>query len=148
MGTKSRIIGALHQRNEHMKTKILIIDDNAELRMVVGDYLRKRDRNLEIYEASTGEMGVAKAACVSPNIVLMDFNLPHANGLETTKQIKLDNPSCNVIMLTMFEVETLKQKSFQVGVADFIGKSEIYDRLMPAILKCQSRMNNKGRKNE
>jgi DNA-binding NarL/FixJ family response regulator len=126
-----------------MKKKILIIDDNDDLRAVVKDYLKLHDRNLDIYEASTGEMGVAKAACIFPNIVLVDFNLPHANGLETTKQIKLDNPACDVIMLTMFEVGALKEKAINTGITDFIGKSEIHDRLMPAIIKCLARKNNK-----
>ena len=119
-----------------MKNKILIIDDNADLRASVKDYLRMHDRNLEIFEASTAEMGVAKAACVSPQIVLMDFNLPKANGLDATRHIKSDNPKCNVIMLTMFEVDALKQKALSSGVTEFIGKSEIHDRLMPAIKKC------------
>jgi two-component system response regulator YesN len=123
-----------------MRKKILIIDDNTDLRTVVRNYLKKHDRNLDIFEATTAEMGVAKASCISPHIVLMDFNLPNANGLEATKQIKLDNPQCDVIMLTMFEVKALEQKAYGMGVVDFIGKSEIHDRLMPSIIKCFDKM--------
>lgn len=119
-----------------MDKRVLIVDDNADFRAMVKDYLNRHDLHLEIFEASTGEMGITKASCVKPDIVLMDINLPHANGLEATKHIKEDHPDCDVIVLTMFEVEAFKQAAQQVKATEFIGKSEIYERLLPAIKKC------------
>ena len=119
-----------------MKRKLLIIDDSVDLRNMVKEYLRMHKLDLEIYEASTGEMGIAKAACVFPDIVLMDIHLPHASGLEITKHIKMDHPDCDVIVLTMFEVGVFKEAAKTNGAIEFIGKSEIYNRLLPAIQKC------------
>ena len=119
-----------------MAKKILIIDDNAGFRAMVKDYLKMHEVPLEIFEANSGEMGVAKASFIKPDIVLMDISLPHANGLEATKHIKEDNPHCDVIILTMFEVDVFKRASQKVNASDFIGKSEIYGRLLPTIEKC------------
>ena len=119
-----------------MKKKILIIDDHADFRAMVRDYLNRDELDLEIFEASTAEMGVVKASCVKPDIVLMDINLPNTNGLAATRHIKEDMPNCDVIILTMFEVEAFKQAAQKVEAAAFIGKSEIYDRLLPAVKKC------------
>ena len=116
--------------------KVLIIDDNSDFRAMVKEYLSMHKLGLEIYEASTGEMGVAKASFVKPDIILMDINLPHANGLEATRYIKEDNPDCDVIILTMFDVDAFKQAAQKINARDFIGKSEIYDRLLPTIKKC------------
>ncbi len=119
-----------------MKTRILIIDDHADFRAMVKDYLNRDGLDLEIFEASTAEMGVTKASFVKPDIVLMDINLPNANGLAATRHIKEDFPNCDVIILTMLEVEAFKQAAQKIKATAFIGKSEIYERLLPAIKKC------------
>ncbi len=116
--------------------KILIVDDSDDFRAMIKEYLTKCKLGLEIFEASTGEMGVAKAACVRPDIVLMDINLPHSSGFEAARHIKGDHPDCDVIILTMFEVKVFKEVAQEVRAVDFIGKSEIDERLIPAIKKC------------
>ncbi len=119
-----------------MKPKILIIDDSADFRAQVNDYLKMHDLDVETFEAGTAEMGVAKASCVRPDIVLMDIHLPHGNGLDAVRHIKAQNPDCDVIVLTMLDVEAFRQAAQNVAVTDFIGKSEIYERLMPSIEQC------------
>ncbi len=126
--------------------RVLIIDDSVDFRTSVKDYLKMHNLGLEIFEASTAEMGVAKASCIRPDIVLMDISLPNVNGLEATKHIKIDNPECDVIILTMFEVEVFRQAAKRIHAADFIGKSEIYDRLVPSIKKCLETKNGKNKK--
>ena len=116
--------------------KILIVDDHDDFRAMLKEYLKKNNLGLEIFEASTGEMGVAKAACIRPDIVLMDINLPHSSGLEASKHIKGDHPNCDVIILSMFEVKVFKEAAKKIKVTDFIGKSEIDEHLVPAIKRC------------
>lgn len=116
--------------------KILIVDDSDDFRVMLKEFLRKHNLGLEIFEASTGEMGVAKAACIRPDVVLMDINLPRSSGLEATKHIKGDHPDCDVIILTMFEVKIFKEAAMGIKATDFIGKSEIDERLVPAIKRC------------
>ena len=125
--------------------KILIVDDNDGFRSMLKEYLKKHDIGFEIFEASTGEMGVAKAACIRPDIVLMDISLPHSSGFEATKHIKGDHPNCDVIILTMFEVKVFKEAAKSIKATDFIGKSEIDERLIPAIKKSLGikKLNNK-----
>lgn len=118
------------------RQKILIVDDNNEFRAMLISYLERHNLGLEIFEASTGEMGVAKASCVRPDIVLMDINLPNVNGLKAAAEIKADNPDCQVIILTMFDVGMFKEVAKEIKVVDFIGKSEFDERLVPSIKKC------------
>lgn len=125
--------------------KILIVDDSSDFRGMVKDYLKMHSLGgFEIFEASTGEMGVAKASCIRPDIVLMDIHLPHSNGLEAARHIKIDNPVCDIIILTMFEVNVFRQAAKDILAADFIGKSEIYERLIPTIKKCLAAQKSKS----
>ena len=125
--------------------KVLIVDDHDDFRAMLKEFLKRNNLGIEIFEASTAEMGVTKAACVRPDIVLMDINLPHSSGLEASKHIKGDHPNCDVIILTMFEVKVFKEAARKVQATDFIGKSEIDERLVPAIKKCleSKRINSK-----
>ena len=126
--------------------KILIVDDHDDFREMLKEYLRKNNLGLEIFEASTGETGVTKASCIRPDIVLMDINLPHSSGLEASKHIKGDHPDCDVIILTMFDVKVFKEAARKVQATDFIGKSEIDERLVPAIKRClESKKINSGK---
>lgn len=118
------------------KQKILIIDDSDAFRTMLKDYLKLQFLNVEIFEASTGEMGIAKASYVKPDVVLMDISLPKANGFEVTQQIKMDNPNCHVIVLSLFAVHKFIEEAKRIKAADFIGKSEIDEKLVPAIEKC------------
>ncbi|MBP6342809.1 MAG: response regulator transcription factor [Candidatus Omnitrophica bacterium] len=124
--------------------KILIIDDSDEFRAMLKEYLKRHNLGAEIFEASTGEMGIAKASCIRPDIVLMDVSLPKINGLEATQQIKTDNPDSHIIILTMFSVQKFKEESKRIKADDFIGKSEIDEKLVPAIRKCFESTQNSG----
>lgn len=120
--------------------KLLIVEDHEDFRQALKKYLQEQKLSLEIYEASTGEMAVTKAACVKPHIVLMDINLPHADGLKTSIVIREDNPHCDVIILTMFEIEHFRKIAKDIiNAAAFIGKSEVYDKLVPVLRKCIER---------
>ena len=119
-----------------MKKRILIVEDHVDFRTMIKDYLNRSKLGLEIYEASSGEMGVAKASCVKPDIVLMDINLPNANGLVTAKTIKEDHPKCAIIFLTIFGVEVFKKAAEKIRAKAFICKNDVYEQLLPEIKKC------------
>ena len=119
-----------------MLPRVLIVDDHDDFRKAVKLHLEGADLELEIYEASTAEMAVAKAACIKPVIVLMDINLPGANGFAALSEIKRDSPACDVIILSMFEAEAVRNMVKESQAKDFIGKSEVFECLVPALRKC------------
>ncbi|OGX42871.1 MAG: hypothetical protein A3G91_00245 [Omnitrophica WOR_2 bacterium RIFCSPLOWO2_12_FULL_50_9] len=116
--------------------KILIVDDNDDFREVVRQYLEMQDRELEIHEADSGELGLASAFHERPDVVVMDLRLPQMNGIDAAERIKENDPACDIILLTMFETEEFKRGTPKGAISVFIVKSDIYDRLMPAIRRC------------
>lgn len=119
-----------------MNKRLLIVDDNQEFRTMLKSYLVSQKIPFDIYEAKSAEMAVTKASFVKPHVILMDINLPQANGLTATREILAEHPQTKLIILTMFEVDVFKKAALDVKAADFIAKSDIYEKLIPAIRSC------------
>ncbi len=68
--------------------KILIVEDNADLRDLLTIVIRRLGHEVAI--AITGEEAVEHASAMKPDLILMDIGLPNLNGVEATKQIKAD----------------------------------------------------------
>lgn len=118
------------------KTKILLVEDYDDFRKIVKDYLKSQDSDFEIFEASSGELGIVAALREKPDIVLMDIRLPNINGIDAANRIRQYLPSCKIIVLTMFEGETFREVFKSADISGYLGKSELYDKLMPLIHKC------------
>ena len=118
-----------------MYKKILLIEDNDDFRNIVKDFLKTQDEDFQIFEASSGELGIVEALRDKPDIILMDIRLPNANGIDTAARIKKYLPSCKIIVLTMFETETFRNVFKSHDISAYLGKSELYDKLMPLIRK-------------
>ena len=98
-----------------MKFKILVVDDDADLRLSVASALSEGDYIVE--QASDGEQAVNKVHAGRHNLVLMDVNMPRLSGLEALKEIKAYDPSIIVIVLTAFAnvrdaIEATKQGAY------------------------------------
>lgn len=80
--------------------KVLIVDDSAVERHILSEIAK--DLGFEIFEAETGEEGVAKALECLPDLVLMDVVMPGINGFQATRKIITNEQLKNtpVIMCT------------------------------------------------
>lgn len=119
-----------------MKKKILLVDDHDDFRTTVKNYLNGQNLGLEIFEANSGEAAVLKASCVKPDIVLMDISLPNGNGFQAAEQIMEDQPGCDIVILTLFDVMIFKKAAEKIKVRAFIAKHEVYEKLLPVIKEC------------
>ncbi len=117
-------------------TKILLIEDYEDFRKIVKEYLKSQDDSFEIFEASSGELGIVAALREKPDIILMDIRLPNINGIDAAGRIRQYLPHCKIIVLTMFEGETFREVFKSVDINGYLGKSELYEKLMPLIHKC------------
>ena len=119
-----------------MKKKVLLVDEHDDFRKTVKNYLKGHHLDLEIFEANSAKMGVLRASFVKPDIVIMDIGLPNHIGLETARQIIEDLPQCDIIILTLFDVEIFKKAAEKIKVRAYIGKNDVFEELLPAIKEC------------
>ncbi len=112
---------------------ILIVDDNAMVRKLVGQYLEAAFPQHTMLEAASGEEAVARARTDRPSIIIMDIGLPKMNGIETTKTIKAELPSTRVVMLTIHEENSYRDEARLAGADGYVPKRTMYAELMPVL---------------
>ena len=107
-----------------MPVRVLIVDDQEPFRMAARLVVEATDGFDVVGEAETGEDSVALARELTPDLVLMDVNLPGINGLDATRQI-LDGQSepVVVLLLSTYEEEEYAPRAAECGAAAYIPKA-------------------------
>ena len=83
--------------------KLLIVDDHPVFRQGLRDVLETDPRVQVVGEAADGEIAIELAYQLSPDVILMDINLPTINGLQVTRKIRGQLPHINIIMITGYD---------------------------------------------
>jgi len=86
-----------------------------------------------IGEAATGEEAVACATQLHPDVVLMDLQMPHVNGIEATRRILQDSPNVRVLVVTLFEDEDSVFMALRAGARGYILKDADEEEMVRAI---------------
>jgi CheY-like chemotaxis protein len=99
--------------------KILLVEDNPELREMLTRRLVKRNFNVVL--AGDGDEGCRMARTEQPDLILMDMNLPILDGWEATRQLKTaaDTQSIPIIALTADAMAGDREKALQAGCNDY-----------------------------
>src|SRR5258708_19807477 len=92
-------------------TKILIVDDSAQVRMALRMCLRMNKDWIVCGEAENGRAAVELAARVKPDVLLLDYSMPEMNGLEAARTLGVLVPECAILMFTTFATPQLTELS-------------------------------------
>jgi len=87
--------------------RILIADDHPVFRFGLRALLQAEPGMEVVGEVTTGSEAVAQAASLRPDVVLMDLNMPELNGIEATRKIVAENTAVGVLVITMFDDDTV-----------------------------------------
>jgi DNA-binding response OmpR family regulator len=107
--------------------KILLIDDDTDIRRTIVEYLQGSDLGkLEVLIAADPESGIDRAKTEKPNIILLDwdFKSTYKDGITILKELKADEITKNipVIMLTYSDLDETIKEAFNAGAVDYIIK--------------------------
>jgi two-component system chemotaxis response regulator CheB len=105
------------------KVRVLIVDDSAYMRVVLKDILES-DPDIDIIgSAKDGVEAIEKAKTLSPQVILLDIQMPRMDGIATLRRIMRDAPS-RVIMLSAMDKfdDQLPIRALEYGAVDFISK--------------------------
>ncbi len=115
------------------RIKLLLADDHPVVRKGIASCLA-RHQNLEIIgEASDGLEAIRKAKELSPDIVLMDIDMPHMNGLAVTEALRKDLPNVKVLILSMHSNTEYVLRIIQSGARGYVLKEASPEELVKAI---------------
>jgi DNA-binding NarL/FixJ family response regulator len=117
-----------------VSVRVLIVDDQEPFRLAARAVVEATDGFEVAGEAATGEAGVEAARELTPDLVLMDLNLPGIDGLEATRRILEESEGRMVVlMVSTYEPDEYAPQAAEVGAAAYISKSEFDpDRLESA----------------
>ena len=115
------------------KIRVLIVDDTERVRQDLRTFLTLIGDIKIVGEASNGLEAIHLVEALCPQAVLIDLEMPVMNGYEATRQIKILQPSCRVIALTIHGGEKEQQRALQAGADEFIIKGAPLVSLIGAI---------------
>jgi two-component system response regulator (stage 0 sporulation protein F) len=115
--------------------KLLIVDDETDVREFVANFFRKR--KLEVITAKNGQEALDLFNKHIPDLTLLDIKMEGLDGVEILKQIRQTDNKAKVIMLTGQRPE--EQEAFsrceELGAVDYIHKPVELDNLEQAVMK-------------
>lgn len=115
--------------------RVVVVDDHEVVRKGVIAYLETED-DLEIVgEASSGEMGVRVVLNEKPDVVLMDLIMENGNGIDATKEIMTNLPSCKIIILTSYYDDQQVFPALKAGAFSYLLKTSSAEEISEAIQK-------------
>ena len=106
---------------------ILVVDDEPQIRELLRKFLSARD--YQVREAADGQQALALVDQKSPDIIVLDVNMPGINGIEVLKRLRAKNYAGGVIFLTSSQDEMLLQEGLELGSVDVLGKPVDLERL-------------------
>lgn len=113
---------------------ILLVDDNEQDRVLYQRYLRKHlgPDQFEVYEAASGEEGLAAFQARRPDCVLLDYNLPDTDGLSLLLALQRLAPphTLCVVMITGGGSEQLAVRALNNGALDYLVKQHFDQELL------------------
>ncbi len=113
--------------------RVLVADDQAITRSGLQTLLAAQENMQVIGEARNGEEAVALAESLQPDVVLMDMRMPGINGIEATRRIHRSSPHISILVLTVFEDDTVVFPAIRAGARGYLLKDTEQDELIRAI---------------
>ncbi len=133
MGYNSIEIKITFTKNKPMETKIVIYEDNHDLRESLYALLNGTS-GFEVVGAFTNCSSIlSQLTHLQPDVILMDIDMPIKNGIEGLKIVQANFPEINVIMLTVFETNDYIFDAIRAGAVGYLLKKSSPVEIIKAI---------------
>jgi DNA-binding NarL/FixJ family response regulator len=113
--------------------RILIADDHESLRIALRATVKLHPQWEVCGEATDGREVVAKAVELRPDLVILDFKMPVANGIKASSEISSSTPNIPIVMYTLYKTPELEVAAKLVGIRQVVGKEDGAKHLVSAI---------------
>jgi DNA-binding response OmpR family regulator len=120
--------------------RVLVVDDEADIRKLVAELLRRAGH--DVVEAENGRVGLRALHASPPDLVLLDVSMPEMDGWQTLERIR-DLSDVPVVMLTARGDELERVRGVQAGADDYIvkpfGRQELLARVQALLRRAAAR---------
>lgn len=121
----NQIIKQTNLKNKSMNQKLLIVDDEAHIRMLIEQTLEElEDEGVELLFAENGEQAMEIIQKEEPNLVFLDIMMPKMNGMEVCQKVKneLNLSDVYIILLTAKGQEVDRKNGLEMGADRYMTK--------------------------
>jgi DNA-binding NarL/FixJ family response regulator len=112
---------------------ILIAEDSAPFRAGLRALLASSPEMNVVGDANDGAAAVELALALQPDVILMDLQMPHLNGIEATRKVVQSCPHIAIVMLTMFEDDESVFAAMQAGARGYLLKGALRNEILTAV---------------
>ena len=113
--------------------RVLLVDDQAAVRRGLLMRLHLEPDIQVIGEASTGREALSLAQALSPDVVLMDVEMPDMDGIEATAALRQAVSASTVVILSIHDDAQTRRRAQAAGAVAFVEKRGATDSLLAAI---------------
>jgi len=113
--------------------RIYLVDDQASIRRGLKMRLQLEADMAVVGEAGDGAAALAAIPSLQPDVMVLDYEMPGMNGLDTLNALSDSNIEVSVVMLSIHDNDAIKREAVQAGAFAFVAKHEAGDRLLNAI---------------
>lgn len=103
------------------KPIILIVDDVAEIRKTLHDFLEMR-YEAEFIEAKDGEKAVEYVKSNPCDLILLDIKMPRKSGITVIKEVKAHDPKIDILVVSSYTSDDVAEEALQDGATDYATK--------------------------
>jgi pilus assembly protein CpaE len=118
---------------EGEKIRVVVVDDIAETRENIRKLLQFESDIEVVGVARSGKEAIQLSSETQPDVVLMDINMPDMDGITATEIIRKQNPSIQVVILSVQGDQNYMRRAMLVGARDFLTKPPMADELTSTI---------------
>lgn len=115
--------------------KILIADDHEIIRQGLKTIIAETSDLSVVAEAENGNEVLEKIKTIEVDVVVLDYDMPGKNGLDTLIELKSMFPKLPVLILSIFPEDHYGTRFLKAGAAGYLGKASASDQLVEAVRK-------------
>ena len=155
MGIETEVTGRLNRRiimtadtqrnpgpapipSQEGMTKVALVEDSVPMRRNLERMLRRAPGVRCVCACGTAEEALEQIPRTQPDVVLMDINLPGASGVDCTARLRLQMPTVQVIMLTVYEDTTSIFSALKAGACGYLLKRSSPSQILDAVTTVRS----------
>jgi len=112
--------------------KLLIVDDESDIREFARNFFKKR--KIDVFISSGGRQALDLIVKESPDLILLDVRMEEMTGIEVLRELRKSNLSAKVIMVSGVEDEETIKEANALGVIGYIHKPFILEELEKIVL--------------
>ncbi|MEQ8525226.1 response regulator transcription factor [Gracilimonas sp.] len=105
--------------------KIMIVDDHADMRRMLKNFISLSDTELNFIECESGEKAIENYMDLKPDLMLMDIELKSMSGFTVTEEIYKQDSNAKIIIVTSYDTPTFRRKAKKLNVKSFVCKDNL-----------------------